>query len=199
MPIVHIKLKLRELWCKSLFRARERLGTLLLRPVRVCWWSVQGMKIGKGTSFSSLRVTWPHQVRIGNQCRIEHDVYFHFDGIYKPGPGITIGNHCFIGAGTEFNISELIEIGDHCQIASGCRFVDHNHGKAPGAPIGKQPCSSSPISLGEDVWIGANAVILEGVQIGSGAIVAAGAVVTRSVPSNAIVAGVPARTIRFRQ
>lgn len=183
---------------KSFFRLRESCKAWLFLPLRIAYWSLQGMRIGSDTTFSSLHVTWPHQVRIGRKCRIEHEVYFHFDDIYRPGPNILIGDECFIGSGCEFNISQRIEIGNYCQIASGTRFVDHNHGTAPGTLIFQQHCTSSKISIGEDVWIGANAVILEGVEIGSGAVVAAGAVVTRPVPSNAIVGGVPARIIRYR-
>lgn len=185
-------------WQKICFRARERSNALMLRTPRRLWWSLQGMEIGRETSFSVLHVTWPHQVRIGNRCRIEHDVYFHFDGIWKPGPSILIGDDCFIGSGCEFNITERMELGDHCQIASGCRFIDHNHGLSLGALIGSQPCVTAPISIGDDVWVGANAIVLAGVKIGSGAVVGAGSVVTQSVPSNAIVAGVPARTVRSR-
>jgi acetyltransferase-like isoleucine patch superfamily enzyme len=183
---------------KLLFRLRERTRTFFLRPIRLAYWSMQGTKIGKGTSFSSLHVTWPHQVQIGSACRIEHDVYFHFDGIYQSGPSIVIGDGCFIGAGCEFNISERIEVGHNCLIASGSRFVDHNHGMAQGIPMGEQPGPSSMISIGNDVWIGANAVILMGVRIGSGAVIGAGAVVTHPVPANAIVGGVPAKLIRYR-
>jgi acetyltransferase-like isoleucine patch superfamily enzyme len=185
-------------WRKLLFRLRERIGTVVVRPIRVSWWTMQGMKIGKRTSFSSLQVSWPHQVRIGEDCRIEHQVYFHFDGIYKPGPSILIGDGCFVGYGCEFNITNRIEIGDHCLIASGCTFVDHNHGTAAGDLIGSQPCPSSPILLERDVWVGANSVILAGVTIGQGAVIGAGSVVTRAIPANAIVAGVPAEIIRFR-
>jgi acetyltransferase-like isoleucine patch superfamily enzyme len=189
---------LRALYCKALFRIRERVESLLLRPVRRAFWSLQGMQIGKGTTFSSLHVTWPHQVRIGRNCRIEHDVYFHFDGIYCPGPSIIIGDDCFIGSGCEFNISARIEVGSKVLIASGCRFVDHNHSTALGIPMGIQPDTAARISAEDDTWIGVNAVILEGVSIGSGAVIAAGAVVTRPVPANAIVGGVPAKVLRYR-
>jgi len=184
--------------CKLFFRIRERANTLLLHPLRVAYWSLQGMTIGNRVGFSTLHVTWPHQVQIGNDCRIEHDVYFHFDGIYQPGPSIVIGDDCFIGASCEFNITDRIEIGDHCKIASGCRFVDHNHGTQLGYLIGGQACTGSMIHIADDVWIGANAVILAGVSIGSGAVVAAGAVVTGPVAANAIVGGVPAKLIRSR-
>ena len=183
---------------KAFFRLRERCSKLIARPLRAAYWLAQGMQIGQETSFSTLHVTWPHQVQIGRRCRIEQNVYFHYDGIYSPGPSIVIGDGCFIGSGCEFNISGRIEIGHSCQIASGCRFIDHNHGTAIGMPIGQQRGTKSPISIGNDVWIGANAIILEGTKIGPGAVVAAGAVVTGDVPSNAIVAGVPARFIRYR-
>ena len=183
---------------KLFFRLRERWNTLVLRPLRVAWWAAQGMTIGQGTGFSKLHVTWPHQVQIGRGCRLEHDIYFHFDGIYQSGPSILIGDGCFLGSNCEFNITNRIEIGNHCQIASGSRFVDHNHGMEPGKLIGGQAQTSAPIVLGEDVWIGANAVILEGVTIGSGAVVGAGAVVTRPVAANTVVGGVPARVIRER-
>jgi len=190
--------KLRVLYCKALFRIRERVGSLLVRPVRRAYWSLQGMRIGKGTTFSSLHVTWPHQVRIGRNCRIEHDVYFHFDGIYSPGPTIVIGDDCFIGSGCEFNITAGIEIGNKVLIASGCRFVDHNHGIAPGLPMGDQPGTAARISVENEAWIGANAVILEGVSIGTGAVVAAGTMVRQAVPANAIVGGVPAKVLSYR-
>ncbi len=187
-----------RLRAKLAFRLLERWESLIVRPVRRLWWTSMGMRIGRGSSFSSLHVTWPHQVAIGQHCRLEHDIYFHFDGIYSPGPSISIGDHSFIGSGCEFNISSGIIIGDHCLIASGCRFIDHNHGTDPGTLMRLQKGSAAAIAIASDVWIGANAVILPGVTIGQGAIIAAGAVVTRPVPSNAIVAGVPATVRKFR-
>jgi acetyltransferase-like isoleucine patch superfamily enzyme len=64
--------------------------------------------------------------------------------------------------------------------------------------MGAQVCSSSPISIGEDVWIGANAIVLQGVKIGPGAVIAAGAVVIGDSPANAVVGGIPAKLIRYR-
>lgn len=189
---------LRKIYLKAFFRLRDRAESLTLRPLRKAYWWAQGMKIGSRTSFSTLHVTWPHQVSLGSNCRVEQDVYFHFDGIYRPGPSIVIGNNCFIGSGCEFNIAESIKIGDGCQIASGSRFIDHNHGMKLGRPIGRQPCTNAAIRMGEDVWIGANAIVLAGVEIGSGAVIAAGAVVTTTIPPNAIAAGIPAKVIKYR-
>ena len=61
-----------------------------------------------------------------------------------------------------------------------------------------EPPSATPVIVGDDVLVGANAVVLEGVQIGSGAVIAAGAIVTEDVPENAVVAGAPARIVKYR-
>ena len=61
-----------------------------------------------------------------------------------------------------------------------------------------EPASKTPVTVGDRVLIGANAVILEGVQIGSDAVVGAGAVVTENVPSGAVVAGIPARFLKWK-
>jgi acetyltransferase-like isoleucine patch superfamily enzyme len=187
-----------DIWYKSTFRFRERCGTLIAGSLRHLYWAAQGMQIGRGTVLPKLAVTWPHQVSIGKNCRIETGVYFHFDGICLPGPSIVIGNDCFLGSGCEFNISDRITVGDHSLIASGTRFIDHAHGTDSGMLMAQQPGTSAPIRIGRNTWIGANCVILAGVEIGEGAVVAAGAVVTKSVAPDAIVGGVPARLIRHR-
>jgi acetyltransferase-like isoleucine patch superfamily enzyme len=156
------------------------------------------MRIGKGAVFGSLWITWPHQVRLGSRCRLEQNVYLKFDGLWQEGPSIIIGDDCFIGSNCEFNIRMRIMIGNECLIASGVRFIDGDHGAALGTPMRRQSGTVAEIGIEDDVWIGANAVILKGVTIGKGAIVGAGAVVTRSVPPLAIVVGIPAREIGRR-
>ena len=187
-----------NVWNKCAFRLRERCGTLIAGNLRHLYWTAQGMRIGRGTVLPKVEVTWPHQVSIGRNCRIEQCVYFHYDGICLPGPSIVIGDDCFIGSACEFNISSRITVADHCLIAGGTRFIDHNHGTELTTLISRQQGTSAPIKVGQNVWIGANCVILEGVEIGEGAVVAAGAVVTKSVAPNAIVGGVPAKLIRYR-
>lgn len=185
-------------WYRFAFRLRERFETLVSGRLRGLYWSAQGMRIGQGTVLPRLHVTWPHQVSLGRNCRIEHGVYFHYDGICRPGPSIVIGDDCFIGSGCEFNVTTLVTIADHCLIAGGTKFVDHNHGTELSELMNRQECTGVPIRIGRNVWIGANSVILAGVEIGEGAIIAAGAVVTKSVASNAIWGGVPARLIKYR-
>ena len=156
------------------------------------------MTVASKVSLSQIRVTWPHQVKIGERCVLEHAVFFKFVGPYKKGPSIVLGRNVFLGNGVEFNIVEKITIGDNSLIASGCRFIDHNHGVSPEALICEQPHSAGGIELGNDCWLGANCIVLKNVKIGDGAIIAAGAVVTKSVPAGAIYAGVPARQIGTR-
>lgn len=164
---------------------------------RACVLRAQGAHIGRGTWVPPGRITWPHQLRIGADCVLEDDLYFKFDGVYCRGPAIVIGAHVFIGRGCEFNIRRGISVGDHSAIASGCKFVDHDHG-ITGERIDETPGTESEIAIGAHVWLGCNSVVLKGVNIGSSAVVAAGAVVTRSIPTMEIWAGVPARCIGVR-
>ena len=183
---------------RALFRIRWHHLLDLNSAFRRTYWRLLGMQVGRRTRLATLRVTWPHRIRIGNACSLEHDIYLKVAGGYSEKIGIDIGDGCFIGSGCEFNALSLIQIGASCLIASGTRFIDHDHGMEQDVPMKEQSEPSADILVGSDVWIGVNCVILKGVSIGSGAIVAAGSVVTRPIPAFAIVAGVPARILRFR-
>jgi acetyltransferase-like isoleucine patch superfamily enzyme len=174
----------------------EKVGAM----VRTICWQWAGMRVGAGTFLPKIHVTWPHQVSLGRSCTIEHGVYFKYDGIWAPGPTLVIGDHVFLGAGCEFNFRRGITIGSHCLIASGCRFIDHDHGHTRrDIPMRTQSDGSeAAIVLGEDVWLGANVVVLKGVTIGRGAIIAAGAVVRQAIPAHEIWGGVPAKKITDR-
>lgn len=180
------------------FVLRFRYGGRLLGAARRLKYALLGMRVGAGTHLPRLYVTWPHQVAIGEHCLLEHDTFFKFDGIWQAGPTIRLGNRVFVGSGCEFNIRQGIEVGDDALIASGCRFIDHDHGTDLATPMRTQPGPEAAIGIGRDAWLGCNVVVLKGVTIGSGAIVAAGAVVTRSVPPREIWAGIPARKIGQR-
>lgn len=170
----------------------------LIPEIRKLYWRSVGMVIGNGTKTPKMYVTWPHQVKLGSNCRIEHNIYFHFDGIHKPGPSIIIGDGSFIGNNCEFNITKYISIGENALIAAGCRFIDHDHCIEGIGEFPRKMGLEEPITLEDSVWLGVNVVVLKGVKIGKGAVVAAGAVVTKSIPSNEIWGGVPARKIGNR-
>lgn len=77
-------------------------------------------------------------------------------------------------------------------------IVDSDHGINLGTPMNLQKNISRPILIGSDVWIGAHSIILSGVKIGDGAVIAAGSVINQDVPANTIVGGVPAKIIKER-
>jgi acetyltransferase-like isoleucine patch superfamily enzyme len=109
------------------------------------------------------------------------------------GENTTVGYHTFIFA------SEKINIGENCLIAPFVYLVDSDHEIAKGALINEQPNQTSPISIGNDVWIGTGAKILKGVTIGDGAVVAAGAIVSQDIQPYEIFGGVPAKKIGERK
>jgi acetyltransferase-like isoleucine patch superfamily enzyme len=172
---------------------------LIYKTICTLFWKYLGLKIGNGTYIGKkVVITWPHQVKLGSNCRLEHNIYFHYDGIYSKGPSICIGDNVFIGNNTEFNITDKIVVGDDCLIAAGCRFVDHNHSIVQGYLIRSQKAPKKEIILEEDVWLGCNVVVLMGVKIGKGSVVAAGAIVNKSIPSYEVWGGIPARFIKKR-
>ena len=110
------------------------------------------------------------------------------------GQNIHVGQNVFINACCHFQDHGGVTIGDGCQIGHNVVFATLNHGLSPET---RGTTSPAPIVLRENVWVGSNSTILQGVTIGRNAIVAAGAVVTKDVPDNAIVGGVPARILRY--
>jgi len=142
-----------------------------------------------------VRVERPWLAELGERCVLQEGVWLNVGG---DSASLAIGHHTFIGRGVVIEVSQRVEIGSGGLIAPGVFITDHNHAMAPGTPMFEQPCVAAPVRIGDDVWIGANAVILPGVEIGDGAVIAAGAVVNRPVPRNAIVGGVPATLIRYR-
>lgn len=110
------------------------------------------------------------------------------------GKNLTIGKNVFINSGCRFQDQGGITIGDGAFIGHMVVFATINHGFLPEERGHIHP---APIVIGRNVWIGAHATILPGVTIGDNAIVAAGAVVSRSVAPNTVVGGVPARFIRL--
>lgn len=160
---------------------------------------VRGADIGSGTILPRIKIDWPHQLAIGSNCSLEPDIWFKHSGCLTVGPNIIIGNGVFIGHKCEFILRSSISIGNDCLIASGCKFTDvHHEITNMSVNINCQPCYGVPINIGNNVWLGANVVVLKGVTIGDGAVVGAGAVVTKSIPANEIWGGTPAKQIGRR-
>lgn len=117
--------------------------------------------------------------------------------------GVEIGDHAVIMMGAVLNIGARVGEGtmiDMGAILGGRATVGKRCHIGAGAVLAGviEPPSAVPVTVGDHVLIGANAVVLEGVQIGANAVVAAGAIVTENVPENAVVAGAPARVVKYR-
>jgi acetyltransferase-like isoleucine patch superfamily enzyme len=135
----------------------------------------------------------PHRlISIGVRASVAAECFVH-------GP-VELGDESSLNARVTLDGGRAgIRIGPRCRIATGVAMFAFDHGIAPDAPVLSQPVRSRGIVLGEDVWVGANAGITDGVTVGDHAVVAMGAVVTRDVPPYAIVGGVPARVIGDRR
>jgi acetyltransferase-like isoleucine patch superfamily enzyme len=154
-------------------------------------------------------------IRVGERCKIHESV--SLDAARGPGidlgarvtlnrfaflqgdkGGIRLGDRVEVNNQTIINGTGGVDIGADTLIGPGVKIISYQHQYAAGRPIREQETISRPIRIGCDVWIGANAVILAGVSVGDGAVIAAAAVVTRDVPAGAVVAGIPARAIKMR-
>jgi len=140
----------------------------------------------------------PNGITIGADSLVMHGAILHvynFRGI--PHAGIRIGRGCLIGELNVLRGQGGIEIGDRVYFAPLVQLlaVDHVFDD-PERPFTEQGITAEGIRVGDDVWIGAGAVVTDGVVVGSGSVVAAGAVVTSDVPERSVVGGVPARGIR---
>lgn len=180
---------------RLIYRLREILRLACAR-LRVHGYRWQGADVhpkclfGRGT-----RLEHPWTVHLGARCVLQPDVWLN---VGDPQACLRIGEFTFIGRGTEIEVSRRVTIGKGTLIAPGVFITDHSHALALGTPMFRQPCAAADVVIGDDVWIGANAVVLRGVTIGAGAVVAAGAVVNRDVEPYAIVGGVPAKPIGKR-
>ena len=110
------------------------------------------------------------------------------------GPKTVLGQECTISA------FQHVRIGEQCVIADRAMFIDFDHGSVEvDRPIRQQGIYKRDVDVGANVWIGYGACILRGVRVGDNAIIGTNSVVTRDVPANAVVGGVPARILRMRE
>jgi acetyltransferase-like isoleucine patch superfamily enzyme len=147
--------------------------------------------IGFGTEFIV-----PGTIVFTGKIRIGEYGYFNGDG-----GSIKIGNGVAFNRGVHINAAcgGKIWVGDHCLIGPGVimRTANHQYSRTD-LNIQDQGHAPADIIIGDDCWIGANAIILGGVHIGQGAVIGAASVVTKDIPPMAIAAGSPAKVIKYR-
>lgn len=137
---------------------------------------------------------------VGDDANIDGKSAFVFGARFAERPLLEIGARTYIGHRCSFSVSTRISVGDDCYIATGCYFLD-----SPGHPLDPagrlahlppDPDQVRPVIIGNNVWIGTEAMIMPGVTVGEGSVVAARAVVTKDVPAYSVVGGAPARLLR---
>ena len=125
----------------------------------------------------------------GPRCAIGGDFHGHFHGRVRWGSDVYFNVGCYVSA------LEELSIGDRCRFGERVSIHDEDHLFEPrGVDRGRY--RTSPVIIGDDVWVGAGSIVLRGTRIGDGAVVAAGSVVRGEVPPHTLVAGAPARVIR---
>lgn len=110
---------------------------------------------------------------------------------------IRLKSNIFIGKDVFLNAYDRIEIGNFCAIGAGSKLITANHSTIDlSLPVEKRGLLKSPIILDDNVWLGYNVIILPGVKLGKGCVVAAGSVVTKSFDNYSMIGGVPAKLIK---
>lgn len=171
----------------SLFGRFEAVASSL-RP-----FLIHGLKRDAGVTVGRLvrfRVTDGGTCFLGSKCAIER-----FSEITVQAGELRIGDHCFIGQGSIIVCRDKITIGRGCLIAESVTIRDQNHRFGNGVEVRNSGFETKPIEIGDNVWIGAKSCIISGVKIGSNSVIGAGSVVTKDCPSDAVMAGNPARVI----
>lgn len=174
-------------------------GTVAIeRGVRICFADhvrlADGVYLDEGVYLHAC----PSGINIGENTYIMHHAELHVYNFRDlPNASIKIGEDCLIG---EFNVIRGqggVSIGDRVYTSPGTQLIAVNHVfDDPNIPFTHQGITAEGITIEDDVWLGSNVIVTDGVHIGQGAVIAAGAVVTKDIPAHAIAAGVPATIIR---
>ncbi len=163
----------------------------LLTPAGWRWRTNGPVFFGRGLELQvarGARIEFGRFVWVGDGTKIRCH-----EGSVEIGAKTVLGQECTISA------YKRVRIGEQCVIADRAMFIDFDHGVVEvERPIRVQGIYTRDVEVGSNVWIGYGACILRGVRVGDNSIVGTNSVVTKDVPANAVVAGIPARIIRMR-
>ncbi len=174
---------------------------------------------GKAAIERNVRLRFANHIRLGRGCYLDEGVYIHacprgvqigpntlvmhgavlhvYNFRSLPNAGIRIGRDSLIGEYTVIRGQGGVTIGDRVYTSPMTQLIAVDHVfDDPDRPFVEQGITAQGIVIEDDVWLGSSSVVTDGVRIGKGAVVAAGAVVTQDVSPHSVVAGVPARVVK---
>ncbi|SDI49178.1 acyltransferase [Propionivibrio dicarboxylicus] len=184
-------------WRQFVFSCRARLSGGCRISLGAYLKGIENIRVGRKCKVhadASIDASRSAGVIFGDQVTLNRFAY-----IQGGSGGVRLGNHVEINNFSIVNGTGGVDIGDNTLVGPGVRIISYQHQTTAAALIRTQPVQAKAIRIGQDCWIGANAIVLAGVTIGDGAVIGAGAVVTHDIPANAIAVGVPARHIKDRR
>ena len=137
-------------------------------------------------------------ITLGSECGIDPGCIVWVASGKDANPKVHLGDLVYVGSYCFLGGYEPLTIGNNTIIGAHSYIITANHRCVAGTPVRNQGYDSAPINIGDDVWIGCHVVILPGVTVGDHAVIGAGAVVNKDIPSGEKWAGVPARKIGDR-
>lgn len=158
-------------------------------------------RVGSGFK-TGIHVHWVQgrgHILVGDDVTLDGKIGFAFAASFSESPSLVIGDRTGIGHNCSFVVAKAITIGKDCRIAGNCSFRD-----SPGHPVdpaarlrGEPPPADAikPITIEDNVWIGASVQVMGGVRIGEGSVISSGSIVLSDVPPNSLIAGNPGRRI----
>jgi acetyltransferase-like isoleucine patch superfamily enzyme len=163
----------------------------LLTPAGRRWRSDGPFFLGRGLE---LKIEPRGEIRFGRFVWVGDGTKIRcHEGVVEIGAKTVMGQECTISA------YQRVRIGEECVIADRAMFIDFDHGMVEvERPIRKQGIYKRDVEVGNNVWIGYGACVLRGVSVGDNSVIGTNSVVTKDVPANAVVGGIPARIIRMR-
>jgi len=173
-----------------------RIPRGLMSRLRLAGYRLLGMRMGKRNRMEGHgRVRRCRQIAIGNYNAFTQGCWLWPEDTDFAGIRIRIGSRNYFNRNLMIDACGSVSIGDENMLGPDVYITDSNHSVSDGTAPSRLPMDRGCVVIGNRCWIGAKAIILKDVHIGDGAIVAAGAVVTRSVNPGEIVAGVPAKPL----
>jgi serine acetyltransferase len=190
----------------ALYAAQGAVREALHQALRIAWWTplfltrvetkAEGLRLDGGMP----QVLGPLRIVMGRDCRINGRTTFAARPSTRPLPVLEIGDNVGISWMTSISVGTRVVLGNNVRIAQRCFLAGY-----PGHPMDAAdraaglPCTAAQIGdivLEDDVWLGTGVMVMPGVRIGRGTVVAAGSVVTRDLPPFVVAGGMPARVIR---